>query len=146
LIVNFRNVRGAGLAAAAAVLLGAAGCGPRLYPVHGTVTYADGRPVTEGMVVFESKGDDKPVTARGDIRADGSYELSTFKPGDGARPGKYQVLVAPKFDPNAVDGPARPPPFDPRYADFRTSGLEVEVTAGTNDYPIHVTPAGKPPR
>jgi hypothetical protein len=122
------------------LLLGAVGCGPRLYPVRGTVTYPDGKPLTEGTVVFESKDADKPITARGTLQPDGSYELSTSRPGDGVPAGKYQVLVAPKYDPNGVDGPRKPPPIDPRFSDFKTSGLEFEVRSGPNDYPIKVTP------
>jgi hypothetical protein len=105
------------------------------------VTYPDGKPLTEGMVVFESQGQEKPVTARGDIHPDGSYELGTHRPGDGALAGKYRVLVAPKTDPNAVDRPSGPPSFDPRFASFDTSGLEYQVVAGANDFPIQVTPA-----
>lgn len=131
------------VAAALVLLLGAAGCGPKLYPVRGTVTLADGKPVTEGMVVFERKGEDRPVTARGEIQPDGSYRLGTHAPGDGAPPGPYRVLVAPKYDANAVDRPPAPPPFDPRYADFRTSGLEFEVKAGSNDFPITVKKKGR---
>ena len=122
------------------LLLGAIGCGSKLYPARGTVTYADGNPVTEGFVVFESKDQEKPTTARGEIRSDGSFELGTFKPGDGAMPGKYRALVTPKFDPNAVDKPAKKPPIHPRYAEFKTSGLEFDVTAaGPNEFPIKVT-------
>jgi hypothetical protein len=123
------------------LLLGVIGCGPRLYPVRGKVTYPDGKPLTEGLVVFESKGEERPVTSRGEIHPDGSYELSTSRPGDGALAGKYRVLVAPKTDPNAVDLPSRPPPFDPRYANFDTSGLEYQVGSGPNDFPIQVSPA-----
>jgi hypothetical protein len=127
------------LALALALLLGAGGCGPKMCPVRGKVTLGDGKPVTEGMVVFERKGEGQPVTARGEIQADGSYQLSTHRPGDGVPPGTYRVLVAPKSDPNAVDRPAKPPPFDPRYADFKTSGLEFEVKpGGPNDFPITV--------
>ena len=128
------------------LLLGAVGCGPRLYPVRGKVTYPDGKPLTAGLVVFESQGQEKPVTARGDIRADGSYQLGTYRPGDGALAGKYRVLVAPKSDPNAVDLPSGPPPFDPRYMGFDTSGLEYQVGAGANDFPIQVTWAKTRPR
>ena len=125
-------------------LLGAAGCGSGLYPVRGKVTYPDGKPVTEGMVVFESKSEEARVTARGEIQSDGSFALSTHKPGDGAPAGKYRVLVAPKNDPNAVDRPAGPPPFDPRYADFNKSKLEFEVTpAGPNEFAIQVTRPGR---
>ena len=123
------------------LLLMVVGCGPRQYPVRGKVTYPDGKPLTEGMVVFESQDQEKPVTARGGIHPDGSYELGTHKPGDGALAGRYRVLVAPKSDPNAVDRPSCPPPFDPRFASFDTSGLEYQVVAGTNDFPILVTSA-----
>jgi hypothetical protein len=132
--------------AVAWLLLAVVGCGPRLHPVRGKVTYADGKPVTEGMVVFESKGEENPVTARGEIQPDGSYELGTYKPGDGARAGTYRVLVAPKSDPNAVDRPSKRLPFDARYMNFKTSGLECEVTGGTTEYPIQVGAAGNSPR
>jgi hypothetical protein len=127
------------MAAGIVLVAAAVGCGARLYPVHGRVTYPDGKPLTEGMVVFESQSQEKPVTARGQIRGDGSYDLGTYKPGDGALPGKYRVLVAPKSDPNAVDKPNKPPPFDPRYMEFSTSRLEFEIKAGLNEFPIKVT-------
>jgi hypothetical protein len=98
------------------------------------------------MVVFESQDEQNRIVARGEVQADGSYELSTYKPGDGALAGKYRVLVAPKSDPNAVDKPATPPPFDPRYMDFKTSGLEIEVKPETSDYPIRVTRPGEKSR
>jgi hypothetical protein len=121
------------VAAAGLLLFGAAGCGPALYPAGGKVTYPDGKPVTAGMVVFESKGQDRPVTARGEIQSDGSFRLSTHRPGDGVPPGKYRALVSPKYDPNAVDRPAKAQPFVPK------SGLEFEVTAaGPNDFAIQV--------
>jgi hypothetical protein len=141
--MSVARARWAGVAAVAVALLGGAGCGTRLVPVRGKVTFPDGAPLTEGTVVFESTGGDPPVTARGDVKAGGEYVLGTFRPGDGAPPGRYRVLVAPRSDPNAVDRPSRPPPFDPRFADFKTSGLEVEVTPDRSDYPIEVTPATK---
>jgi hypothetical protein len=125
-------------AVAGLLLLSVIGCGNKLYPVRGTVTYPDGSPVTEGLVVFEGKDQEKP--ARGEIRSDGSFKLGTFKPGDGAMPGKYRALVAPKFDPNAVDKPSKKPPFDPRFREFNTSKLEYDVTAaGPNEFTIKVT-------
>jgi hypothetical protein len=124
--------------AAGLLLLGAAGCGRALYPAGGKVTYPDGKPVTEGLVVFESKGQEKAVTARGEIQSDGRFQLSTHRPGDGVPAGKYSVLVSPKSDPNAVDRRAGPPPF------VSKSGLELEVTvAGPNDFAIQVTRPGR---
>jgi hypothetical protein len=126
------------------LLFGTIGCGSKLYPVRGKVTLADGLPVTEGMVIFESMAMEPALTARGQIHADGSFELSTHKAGDGAPAGKYRVLVAPKYDANLVDKPRKPAPFDVRYTDFKTSGLEFEVTAsGPNDFAIKVAKPDK---
>jgi hypothetical protein len=116
-----------------------AGCGARYHPVHGKVTYEDGTPVTKGIVVFESKGADKALTARGDLQSDGTYRLGTQKPGDGAPAGMYRVLVTPRIeDPDAPEVT-----FDRRFADFNTSGLEFEVKSGDNDFPIQVSRPGK---
>src|SRR5206468_13023210 len=68
--------------AALAIVLGLAGCCPAFHPVHGQVSYEDGTPVTKGIVVFEAIDAKHPLTARGDLRADGSYQLGTKKPGD----------------------------------------------------------------
>src|SRR5438093_5675401 len=81
--------------AIAGVLLGLAGCGgPSLYPVHGKVTWdngAEARELAGGLVICESV--DGKVGARGDIEKDGSFRLSTYKPGDGLLPGKHRVAV-----------------------------------------------------
>jgi hypothetical protein len=124
------------------LLLAAAGCGSGQYPVSGKVTLEDGSPLSKGMVVFERKEGGEPITARGDIQADGSYQLSTHKPGDGVPAGKYRVLVYPRLN---IDSPTpeRDRPFDARYSDFSTSGLECEVKPGANEYPIQVARPGK---
>jgi hypothetical protein len=115
-------------------LFGIVGCGSGLYPVSGRVTLDDGQPLTKGLVVFEQQTGEKPVTARGDLQADGSFQLGTRRPGDGAPRGKYRVLISPIID---VENP-RDPPFDKRYTAFDTSGLTFEVQAGTNDIPIRL--------
>jgi hypothetical protein len=109
-------------------------------PVRGTVTFEDGTPVADGMVVFESK-EGTPLTARGQITPGGRFELATHAPGDGVPPGVYRALVAPKTDPNAVDKRPATPPFDLSFAEFDTSGLEFEVKSGRNEFAIRVRPA-----
>jgi hypothetical protein len=106
------------------------------------VTYEDGTPFTMGMVVFEGDAGGKIVTARGELQPDGTYQLGTNKPGDGAPAGKYRVLVAPRQD---IDSPApeRDRPIDFRYTSFSTSGLEFEVKSGPNEFPIQVSKPGK---
>jgi hypothetical protein len=123
---------------AVVLLFGVLGCGSRPYPVRGTVTLEDGTPVTAGTVVFEQRDAAKPSSARGVIQSDGKFELSTQRPGDGVVPGMYRVLVAPPAQP-PDQAPVRPP-FDTRYTEFATSGLEYEVKAEPNDYVIRLAP------
>jgi hypothetical protein len=127
-----------GILPLALLALGLAGCGGGLYPVRGTVTLDDGTPVTRGLVVFERVEGGQPITARGEIHPDGRYELSTNKPGDGVPPGKYRVLVNP-LELSDVPDEQKHLPFDVKYLKFETSGLEYEVRAGLNEYPIVVT-------
>src|SRR5262245_46454526 len=115
-----------------------AGCGSGMQPVRGKVTLPDGKPAAGSQVVFESDKEGKKISARGDVHDDGSFELSTFKPGDGVPPGKYKVQVNPPPMVNA-EGPYISP-FNAKYSNFGTSGLEFEVKSGArNEFPIQVT-------
>jgi hypothetical protein len=75
-----------------AMLACSGGCGDglELAGVRGTVQF-DGKPLTNGKVVFASVERGKP--AAGQINQDGTYVLSTIRPGDGATPGKHKVTV-----------------------------------------------------
>jgi hypothetical protein len=115
-----------------------AGCGVRKYPVRGVVVLEDGTPLTRGLVVFERVDGGPPLTARGDLGADGRYELSTDRPGDGVPLGKYKVLINP-LELSDVPDEQKKLPFDVKYLKFETSGLECEVQAGGTDYPIHLS-------
>src|SRR5688572_15793638 len=72
-----------------------AGCGTPYYPVSGTITLNDGSPLTRGLVIFERVDDGPPVTARGEIQADGRFSLSTDEPGDGVPAGRYKAVINP---------------------------------------------------
>ena len=131
-----RRIRAGQVAMTALVVtLAAAGCGGGKYPVRGIVTLDDGTPVAKGLVVFERTEGGKPITARGEIKPDGSYELSTDKPGDGVPTGKYRVLVN-ALDLSDVPDEQKKLPFEFKYQRFETSGLEFEVKDGPNEYPI----------
>jgi hypothetical protein len=119
-------------------MAGMSGCSGGLYPVTGRVTFDDGSPLDDGAVICEQVDGEQPVTARGKINPDGTYRLGTNKPGDGARPGKYRVLVVPRSL-TEREMETRPPIIDPRFEKFETSGLELEVKAGTNELNILVT-------
>ena len=117
-------------------LLALAGCSSGYYPVQGTVTLDDGSPLGKGMVVFEAA--DQSSMARGEVQSDGRFRLSTGRPGDGVKPGRYRVLVNP-LDMTDVPDEHKVLPFDVKYTRLATSGLEVEVKAGDNDVPIRLT-------
>src|SRR5581483_1663029 len=97
------------------------------------------------------KEGDKTFMARAEINKDGTFRLGTEKPGDGARPGKYRVLVNPPvtYKPDEARGiravEIRGPSIDARFSDFTTSGLELEVKPGRNEVALTVTrPGGSP--
>lgn len=118
------------------------GCGNRLYPVQGKVTLDDGTPLTKGLVVFEGGGGEKPVSARGEIQPDGSFQLSTNRPGDGVPPGSYRALINP-MDLSDIPDEQKKLPFDIKYMRLDTSELSFEVKAETNNLQIKLARPGK---
>ena len=96
--------------------------GAPTFPVKGKVTYR-GKPLTQGSVTFEPDGAGKE--ANGPIQPDGTFILTTYKPGDGAVAGLHRVAIA--FAGKSI-------PI--RYAHVSSSRIEVQVTEGTTDYPI----------
>ena len=95
---TFWRAGGVLLAAAALVAL-AAGCGtkgPRLYPVKGVVRI-NGEPAQGVNVMFTPvappEGGATPLSPAAVTGEDGSFRLMSFKPGDGAPAGDYQVTV-----------------------------------------------------
>jgi hypothetical protein len=116
-------------------IVAVAGCGdgrPERVPVSGVVLI-DGQPLTRGNVKFV------PVNGRpsvGKIGEDGQFQLTCYDGTDGAILGTHRVQVAA----SRVISDSKIEWFAPRsYADFRTSGLEVEVDKPRNDMKIELT-------
>lgn len=91
-------------------------------PVSGKVTFK-GKPLTHGTVDFEPEAGRE---AHGAIQPDGGYTLTTFKDGDGAVVGKHRVSISGL---NKKDLPLK-------YHGPSSSGIEIDVSGDTSDYPI----------
>jgi hypothetical protein len=112
------------IATSAAITTTIIGCGNddglgRRFPVSGTVTY-NGNPLQKGTISFISE-DPNGVGATGAIE-DGSYTLSTGGNNDGARAGKYKVVVVAKEDWQAK-----------AKADFQKARAARSNVSGTED-------------
>jgi hypothetical protein len=118
-----------------------AGCGSRTQPVDGSIVLKGGGPAAllQGYYVnFEAV--DRPVSATGEVEADGSFKVGTFVDGDGAVLGKHRVSIGPRI-PGYGEAPKSR--ILVKYAQPTTSGLEVTITRGTNKVVLEVEPARK---
>jgi hypothetical protein len=115
------------LAVFALALAAAAGCGSKMYPVQGKVVYKDGQPLPGGQVIFEPEDPEAKFSVRGDIQADGTFQMGTFTDDDGVPAGTYRAAVVPKPSPNPDARPRPPPPIHPRFGRFDKSGLKYTV-------------------
>lgn len=112
------------------------GCGPDrppAFPASGQVLFANGTPVRAGTVELKSRR--HPVNARGTIKEDGTFVLSTYEEGDGALEGIHdcvvvQFVVAEKMGKGATSAYGV---VDPRFASYASSGLSCEVSATTEN-------------
>jgi hypothetical protein len=110
------------------ILVGCSGSHEReTEKVSGVVTL-DGKPMTQGTVMFV------PETGRaglGVIGSDGAYQLTTYKPDDGALVGHHKVSVA--IPEGSETRPTRSIVIPRRYMSAESSGLTFEVKAGAEN-------------
>lgn len=118
------------------------GCteGMKTAPVKGKLTYK-GKPVPNGTITFIPEGNGPSAT--GEIQSDGSYELTTYKSGDGAVLGKHTVMIVAVQDQGdrlPEDRSPLPPPIVPaKYLSNQTSGLTAQVKDEENTIDFHLT-------
>jgi hypothetical protein len=119
----------------------AAGCGdsrPTRVQVSGQVLI-DGQPLTVGNVKFVPAGS-RPSS--GKLDAQGRFTLTCYDGEDGVVPGRHRAQIS-AFE--GVSGDKVKWFAPPKYADFRTSELEFEITEPTDDLKIELTwDGGKP--
>lgn len=101
-----------------------------LAPVTGTVS-VDGQPLPDGQVMFAPRATSGSAKAGkpalGNVRADGTFSLSTYSDGDGAVVGEHLVTLygpAPEVTlPNGI----------PSFEKVTLPERQVRVEAGTNN-------------
>lgn len=131
------------LAVLLAGIVACSGCGssaPKTTRVSGTVQF-DGKPLSKGTITFlpQASGDkERARPATGQIDSNGRYSLSTFAPGDGALPGKYQVTVVsntsePTPEEIAEKGATIQSLIPAGYNSPSTSGLTATVADGKQE-------------
>mgnify|MGYP002632726022 CR=1 FL=1 len=134
------------LVAGLLVVAAATGCGKDngTVPVSGFARFADGTALPAGRVMLYG-GDTGPS---GQIQPDGSFRLGTFTTSDGARPGRYKVVVTGAAEPDtrpyeeAALHPELAPPskIHPKYNSAETTDLEVDIGPGTNKIELSLEP------
>jgi hypothetical protein len=108
------------------VLLAAAGCGPKVFPVSGTAML-DGKPLAGFVVTFNpdvEKGQEARMDCSGRIGENGQYALRMddgFKNYKGVPPGWYKVTIWSPDDKRI--------PVNKKYTSIKTTDLSLEVVA-----------------
>ncbi|MEX0819210.1 MAG: hypothetical protein WD070_06445 [Pirellulaceae bacterium] len=118
------------------------------YPVQGRVVFSDGSPVHTGSIELKSR--EHGVQARGNIAADGSFQLTTYKQNDGAVEGTHDCVVVQLVMVEELSNftPSTEGVVDARYGSYSKSGLECEVSPAKQNVvtitlePMHPKPAG----
>lgn len=116
-----------------------AGCGdgrPVRVPVTGIVLI-DGKPLKSGNIKFVP---DKGRPSASKIGEDGRFNLTCYDGNDGALLGSHRVQVSS----NRIISDSKIEWFAPQeYADFRTSGIEVEVAEAIENLKIELSWGGR---
>lgn len=125
-------------------LLFLVGCNPDgIHPVKGQVVWKDTKqPANElanSLISFEQAASE--TSARGQIKADGSFELTTNQENDGAKVGEHVVLII-EIGRLPAGGPdstlLAPGKVSASYATPGTSKLRAEIKPGLNKPVIEV--------
>lgn len=121
-------------------MIGCGGSSSRQLAVHrasGTINW-NGQPLEGASVQFHPvepiklRGSETPLTPGGQSKANGSFDVTTFKAGDGLPPGDYLVTVSCENRTKKDKSGEYPELLPVRYQDPDKSGLKVTIKTGTN--------------
>ena len=94
------------------------------------------------MIEFEAVDDPwQGRNARGLVKKDGTFIMTTVKRYDGAVAGRHLVVVSDPYQGGDIfegEGP-KSPKIHKKFAGYSTSGLEITVEEKPNDLTITVT-------
>jgi hypothetical protein len=125
------------------ILAGGCNRNPATYVVKGKVRFPSGAPVRMGTI--ETKSRDLGLNARGTINSDGTFELTTFKPGDGAVAGWHDCVIVQMII-RADEFSGKVSTFgvvDSKHNSYGSSGLSFEVSpTQPNEISLEVSPYG----
>ena len=111
------------------LLLIFAGCG-KTVKVTGKVTFADGTPLTVGIVRFSTDTDGYSCV----LKPDGTYSIGAAKEGQGIPPGSYRVSIEGAATVEPIPGKEdvkNIPLIASKYTDSATSGFVCDVKGAT---------------
>lgn len=120
------------------------GCNNRhaTYPVAGKIVFEDGSPAMFGDIEFQST--EHPINARGTIRRDGSFSLTTYTENDGAIAGDHKIVIT-QLIPAALPGQEIEHNHGlivhKKYYSFKTSDLKANVEKQSNTLELVVEEA-----
>ncbi len=119
-----------------------------VHPVRGKVLY-HGEPAVHAYVIFHPVAASeaaRQMRPHGVVGPDGTFQLKTYRDGDGAPPGDYRVTIEwPGEDPRNPSEPNEPGsmPIGPdrlqgRYANPEASGLRATVVEVENEVTFEI--------
>jgi hypothetical protein len=108
-----------------------------VFPARGKVL-CDQKPAPKAIVTFHPLGTmgvetgPETVNPHGVVAEDGTFQLTTYSPNDGAPAGKYAVTIIWRTEPRSRDEEERTL-LPLRYGHPGSSGLRAEVKEGPNE-------------
>ena len=113
------------------LLTGCSQSGPSVHPVKGQIQLGGDATPLAGHTIEVALASDRQVRASGEIRPDGNFQLESLLEGKirrGALEGKYVARLV-LADDDLRHKQATVAGIDPRYLQFESSGLSLEVPA-----------------
>jgi hypothetical protein len=130
-VTNRRTLAAALTFAAVLSVVGCGPAGPKTYSVRGKLDLTGGDVAhLAGCNIEAAHESDPTVRASGSVQSDGRFTLETLHEGvilKGAQQGKYRVRLLLSDDGDAEARKLRRKAIHPRFLQFETTGLSLEV-------------------